>query len=761
MQELVDITIQGNFLVPDSEIAERLGLHRGMSISTRELAGRVEEVNRWGGFGELSHNTAPLEGGIALNVSVDERLELRAIELRGNRAVPERHLMRAVALEPGEVLDHQAIQSARERMLAHYSQSDYVLASVEFSGRFHEDGTFTLVFDIAEGRRMRVRRINVSGNRAFSELRLRRIMDTHVYLPLPFIRRGRFDRDVFIEDLRKIERRYYAAGYLDAKAAGYWTYTDEFDGYELNVVVYEGLRYRISDIEVEGNLLFRNHEIVERSGAEAGDVFTPALTERVERNISHLYATQGLVDVTAVRGNLAVTSVVHPDEGLVDIRIRITETEPVYVRRIRVEGLTRTEELVVLRHLRFEPGDRVDQSAFNASRRALIDTGYFDLASPDPVDITLAPGTGRFRDVIVTVKEGPTGNLMLGGGVSSDAGFMGNLSITERNFDIRNLPRSWSDFRHSAPLRGGGQQLSLNLMFASERVDFEISFREPRIRHTDYSLGVKAYSRLSGYRFFNLLRSGAGVSLGRRLGDHVYRQVEVGGEHIDVTRMSGSAPPEIARDRGTYLKPYIDLSLRRDTRDSIMFPTTGYVARVGTELSMYDIKTVKLTGSVERYWPAYVQENNRKHVFMLRGSGGVMGSYGRDGRIPVFERFYGGGMGSIRGFEYWGVSPVEPEREEQVGGKSMLTGTAEYTIPLFTDMFRVAFFVDAGYVEEKAGNVFSGWDRLRVSSGAGIRWLMPALGGIPLTLDVAFPHRKEDYDVTRNLHFHLGLGHSF
>ncbi len=761
-EKILELDIRGNELVPDARITDRLGIETGMEISPHEIRQRIQSINDFGGFGRFEYNLASRREGTIVTLFLDEQVALEAIEFRGNSKVADRELMRNVTLSPGQLIDYNAVQDARERILEHYREKGYELAAVELSGRFGTaEGELSLIFDIAEGRELRVRRINFAGNKEFSRNRLRRIMDTHVYLRIPFIRKGRFDPDTFYSDLDRIEEKYFESGYLDARVGGYWTYTDGFTGYELNIIIYEGLRYEINEIEIQGNRLFRDEELLQEIGLKTGRLFTPGDREKIAGEISRLYAKQGLIDVTMQKDNLSVQPLFDAEEGHVDVVINISETHPVYVRRIRVEGLTKTDELVVLRHLRFAPGDRIDQAKFEASERALIDTGYFDLSHPRAVHISVEPGDERFRDVIVNVKEGQTGNLMIGGGVSSDAGFMGNLSITEKNFDIKNWPRSWSDFRYKSPFRGGGQQVSLVLNVGRDRSDFEISFREPRIGHTDYSFGTRLYSRYNRWDFYDLIKAGGGVTFGRRLGDHVYQQIGLGLEHIHVTGMADTAPRAIARYDDTYLRPYIDLSLKRDTRDSTMFPTSGYVARLNSELSMKDIKMMKLTANAAHYWPTYVAKNNWKHVFMLRAEVGVMRAYGSDRTIPVFERFYGGGLGSVRGFQWHGMSPVESEQQEQIGGRSKLMGTAEYTIPLFTEHFRIALFADAGYVQESVNDVFDGWDELRVSSGGGIRWLMPALGGIPLTLDYAFPLEKEDYDITQHWHFNLGIGQGF
>ncbi len=758
---VVDIVLTGNDVVPDSAILSRLNLELGAEFSPDVLDERVDEINQWGGFGQVTTRISMRREGVSVTVQLDERVRLEYLKLRGNNKISDRKLQRALDVPLGTDIDSETLENIREQITSFYREEGFELATVDVAGRFHEDGAFTLIMDITEGHQLRVKSINFIGNESFSENKLRGAMDTHVYLRIPFIRRGVFDQSVFYDDLRSIERMYYEAGFLDALVGGYWTYTAAFQGYELNVVVYEGPRYEVGDIEVTGNRLFRDEELLRKINLRTGQVYSYGNLESVERNVSRLYSTQGMVDVTAQKGNLDVREVVDPEAGLVDLKISIRETDPVYIRRVKVEGLTKTDEIIVLRHLRFEPGDRVDTESFRASERALRDTGYFDLTRPDTVSIELAPGEGRFRDVIVTVREGPTGQLMLGGGLSSDAGVMANFSITERNFDIRNWPTSWSDFREKSPFRGGGQSLSLNLDASRDRSNFQIAFREPRIQHTDYSFGFRLFSRLTRWDFFDMVKSGGEVNVGRRLGNYVNQQVAFGVEHIHVTGMDRNAPREIARDDGTYLKPYIDLSLSRDTRDSTMFPTSGYVARLNTELSMGDIQMGEIGLNMKKYWPVYTRQNDWRHVFMMRADLGVMTTYGDHDRIPVFERFYAGGRGSIRGFESWGVSPVEREQNEQIGGRSRITGTAEYTVPLFNEHFRWAFFADAGYVEPGARDLFDGWDTIRASYGTGFRWLMPAMGGIPLTLDFALPITKEEYDKTRRLHFHLGIGQTF
>ena len=193
------------------------------------------------------------------------------------------------------------------------------------------------------------------------------------------------------------------------------------------------------------------------------------------------------------------------------------------------------------------------------------------------------------------------------------------------------------------------------------------------------------------------------------------------------------------------------LSYILDRRDRMVLPTKGSLARVTTNLALGDIETVSVVGEVEKHWPL---SKPKGWILSLSGRAGLLDSYSGD-RIPVFERFYAGGIGSLRGFDFRGVSPVDPVQEEQVGGESMLLGSAELRVPAVRNQLWFVWFVDAGYVEEDVGDLLSGWDVLRVSTGAGLRWRIPGLGGALLSLDLGFPIVKESYDETRAFHFSL------
>lgn len=778
------ITISGNYLVFRSDILRRLGLERGATIRERAFRRRVDRVNEWGGFGTMSVEISRLEGGeVALRLRLQERVRVERVRFVGNRSINDRRLEGLVGFGPGRVINPDDARAGERTIREAYRRRERPLASVTASARFPGDEPAAIIrFGIVEGPRAFVKRIEVHGNSAFSDGRIRGTMRTSKRGWLTFLWPGKFDIDRFREDVRRVADRYYQEGYLDSSTAGYWTYTGNFSGVVPHVVVYEGERYEVRNIVFAGNKIFTSGELLEAIPLEEGAVFRPRVLDRSKNVISDMYGQQGHVDVGAPGTNtLQDRLVFNPEgaEGVLDVRIEIDEGVPIFVRRVRVEGLTRTDEIVVLRNLTFKPGDRADTEEFQVSERRLLDTGYFDRQSPNPVDITLeepAPEPGEeeaeavpgvpvpseraMRDAVVRVKEGTTGNLMLGAGVSSQAGLLGQISLRERNFDIGNPPTSWEDFWKGNAFRGAGQELNIRFSLGTERSTFLISFADPSVNNTGTSFSSRIYRHVVAWDEFDLSRTGLAVGLGDRMGRLVKRGIEVGFESAAVTDLDDGASPEIRRDDDTYNKPFVGVSISRDTRDSTVLPSEGYLARVEAEVGFMDIETVKVVGDLAKYWPIVELENGGKHILQVRGRAGLIDSWSGD-RIPVFERFYAGGMDSLRGFEPWGVSPVEPVNDEQVGGESMLIGSVEYSLPAITDDLRLAAFVDAGYVKEDVQDIFTGWDEVRLTTGVGVRWNIPAMGGLPITIDLAVPLVREEDDETRNLHFTLGAGTSF
>ncbi|MHC4789183.1 MAG: BamA/OMP85 family outer membrane protein, partial [Planctomycetota bacterium] len=558
--------------------------------------------------------------------------------------------------------------------------------------------------------------------------------------------------------IARMATAYRERGYLDARVEGEVAFVEALDRVLLRVAVEEGALYLVREVTFEGNALFRDSELLATVPLKPGEPYRAgSLADAVEA-ISQLYADQGRWDVTEQQGNLRAEEVYAAQEPAVSARFTIIETEPIYVRRIHIRGLTKTKEIVVRRNLTIYPGQLARADDFRQSEQVLRNTGYFDPEAWEPVRIDLAPQPGPMRDAIVQVQEGPTGRLLIGAGVGSDSGLLGGITIEEDNFNFWNWPSSWDDLWRGNAFRGGGHRLSIVLRAGTERSFYSITFENPAVWNTEYSVGGSLYARGIARNEFDETRSGLSLTAGQSLSKFAERHLTVGYESIDIDDISAGSPAVILREKGTHSKAFVRLGASADRRDDRFLPTDGYFASADLELAAGDVETVKLELRGERYWTVKEQRGRHKHVVGVRGILGLIDSYSGD--VPVFERFYAGGFSTLRGFEFEGVSPTVAGK--QVGGESMLIGSGEYSFPISEDdRVRLVGFCDAGWVSEDPGDVLTGLDDLRLSLGLGVRWQAPFLGRTAVEFDLATPLIKESGDDTQAFHFSIAAQRHF
>lgn len=756
-----EIELRKNYLLARAQVLDALGLQEGGQTTPEELQRAVERFNAEAGLGILSYRMEPApEGRIDLVFELDERVTVGGVSFRGNRKISDRRLAETAAIVPGEVVSALEVRVLEGRIVEAYQRMGYPLASSRAVLRAGEGDQGELVFYVAEGPRVYVQDVAFIGNRQLGDDVLRDVMRSKVRHWPALIWPGWFDEQTFRDDLVRVETEYREHGYLDAEVAGDLSYSDDMRRITLNVIVHEGAQYRIGQILFEGNTLFRADELQDAVPVAPGQPYRPSRVERSLQTIAELYAGQGHMDVTERKGNLRAEPV-YPAEGAhVELRFVIDEGQPVFVRRVRIEGLSKTREDVVRRNLNIYPGERATSVKIEESERLLRNTGYFDPEARDPVQITLEPDEGALRDAVVRVQEGPTGRFLIGAGVGSESGLLGEFSLVEENFDLFNWPSSWADLWRGNAFRGGGHRLSVVIRAGTERSYFSVSFRNPSVWNTEYSFGTDIYSTAIVRNEFDESRTGFSLSGGEGLGKFARRSVTVGYESIDIDDVDAGAAAEIMKDEGSHAKPFVRFDISVDRRDNRFMPTEGYAARGTAELAAGDVDALKLEAGGEKHWPVLPTERG-PHVVGVRGRIGVVIPYS-GGRVPVFERFYAGGFSTLRGFEFEGVSPIDPPTGDQVGGEGLLIGSAEYSVPVSEDgRFRVLGFLDGGYVTEDAEDVLDGWDELRLSTGVGFRWQVPFLGMTTLEINLATALREEDGDDTQTLHFSFGAQRRF
>jgi len=262
---------------------------------------------------------------------------------------------------------------------------------------------------------------------------------------------------------------------------------------------------------------------------------------------------------------------------------------------------------------------------------------------------------------------------------------------------------------------------------------------------SDYSWISRAFVFQRDRERYTERRMGMMHAVGRRFENDWYTELSSRMEWVDVNDIRRGAPRQVRDVEGTNMLVGIKPTFVRDRTDSRILPSRGDRLSVSVEQVVGDFTFTVVEGDYRRYFTTYTDPLDRKHILALRVMAGQI-----FGDAPVYEKYYGGGIGSLRGFRYRGISPRGGRYHDPIGGDFMFLAGAEYTFPLVGDQLRAVLFVDSGTVDDSL-------TRYRVSAGPGLRWVIPILGQIPMNLTLGIPVIKQDRDRTQMFQFSIGL----
>ena len=348
-----------------------------------------------------------------------------------------------------------------------------------------------------------------------------------------------------------------------------------------------------------------------------------------------------------------------------------------------------------------------------------------------------------FADIVTSVEEAPTGRFMIGVGANSFQGLMGSVSIYEKNFDITNFPRSMSDIVNGQAFRGGGQSLQINLSAGTLINMMQVSLREPYLFDLTIGAGVTGYLFQRIYINWDERRGGARVSIGKQLGTSAYFDVSAWAEEVDFFGYKSPAPADYLAASG-YTQLYAIMpSLRIDNRNNPFMATKGQYLNFSAEQGFGSFTFTKFDAEGRMYIPTISRpDGTGKQFFTLRGHYGIATE-----STPVYERYFAGNFGSLRGFQYRTVSPHA--FGVPTGGIMMAVGSLEYQFPWNAkDTINQIIFTDFGTVTPNYQ-----FNDLRVSVGTGLKVNIPMFGPMPFEFDLAFPVLHQYGDKVQYFNF--------
>jgi outer membrane protein insertion porin family len=694
---------------------------------------------------------------------------LTDIRFEGNKKYSAKKLLKKITSKTGEPLDERKIFADSQEIQKIYQKAGYQKTEVKAVPSIDDQtGRGKVTFEIKETPKVKIADVEFVGAKAFPQKKLRKVIKTRRHWMFSWITgSGVLKDEQFEEDKEKIAEFYRGEGYIDFELKEVTFDYKNPKRMVVKFVVSEGTQYKVGNVEIRDNKLFPSDQILK--GAEdfaktennkkrgmrlgVGKTFTPKGLADDLQAIEDFYGSKGYIDVRIVADRNP-----NIEKGTMDIVYHVMNEDKgkSYIEKIEIRGNVRTRDKVIRRELAVSPGEVFDMVRVKRSKGRLEQMGYFDKVDTevDPTDIP------NRKNLVLGVEEASTGNFELGAGFSSVDNLVGFIGYREGNFDLFNPPY----------FRGGGQKFRINVQIGTKRKDYTISFTEPWFLGRKLAFGTDLYYRELNYYsdLYDITQYGTRLSLSRTLGsDFLIGNVSYTIENIGINNVDPTAPQVIRDEPSSRLISKIGSGIAYDTRNNVQLATRGQRTELGGELATTalggDTEFYKLRLSSQWYYPGFLEG----HIWELGGQAGVADNYGDTARLPLFDRFFLGGVNSLRGFRYHRVGPryhkVDPVTgvdtivsDEPIGGEMYWFGSLEYSVPII-ERLRFALFYDIGNVYETAYSFTLGPGQKTYSDdwGIGFRLNIPRLG--PLRLDYAFPI-SHDPGVSGSGKFQFSVG---
>ena len=730
------IRVEGTERIEPSTVRSYLKIEPGQSFDGDRLDQSLKELFKTGLFADVVLRRE----GNTLVVKVAENPIINRIAFEGNRKLKEDQLQSELQLRPRVVYTRTRVQNDVQRIQDLYRRNGRFGATVDPKIIKLDQNRVDLVFEIDEGARTEVRRINFVGNDKFSRGTLQEAIQTKESHWYRFLSSDdNYDPDRLNYDKDLLRRYYLGQGYADIRViSAVAELTPEKDAFYITFTIEEGERYQFGKVDLTTTLKGLNPEVLrDKIGFEAGDWYDANL---VENTITKL--TTALCEMKFPFVDIRPRISRNRENKTIDLTFELNEGPRTYVERIDITGNVRTLDRVIRRELLLAEGDPFNQAKLKRSEERVKDLDYFE-----KVNITTSEGVQPDHTVVqVDVTEKSTGEISLGAGFSTTDGALGDFSISEHN------------------LLGTGRELRFGAMLSQRRQQYDISFTEPYFLNRDLSAGVDLYRverNNQTYSHYSETNTGFTLRAGYPLAEHLRHRVSYS---LTNTRIGGiptvGVSPYIQEETGTRIISQFGHELVYDTRNSKTDPVSGYVLSLANNIAGAGGNDKFLSSRVK----ATIYETLPgwdKWVGSLGGEAGYITGLGQ--RISITDRFFIGGD-TLRGFRTAGIGPRDVATGDALGGNQFYRGSAEVRFPLgLPEELGVSghAFTDVGTLSKAQLSAPSATVRtdprdsgsLRAAVGVGLIWRSP-MG--PVGVDIAAPIRKEAYDKLEQFRFNFG-----
>lgn len=732
------VRIDGLERVSEQLVRSKLEVQAGQEYNPRAVSRDIRRLYDLGFFTHIEADATLESGAITVTYVVTEKQVIEKVLVMGNRKIKERRILSALTMREGDPFIPEAIEEQRSAVLDLYEGKGFANATVDIVAERVGPSRVRLSYDIQEGTKAKIRSITFVGNEALSSRKLRNLMLTKRAW---WFLGGKYEEEKLEHDLQKIIDNYGDFGRLEAEITRTdLLYTGNGRRMDLTVYLQEGAEYRVDNLDVAGNIVYDDDELVDLVEVTAGDVHNKSQVERDAGVLEKNYQTSGYVAAD-------VTPVVTLDRDAKTTRVthRIAEGDLKYIREIKIIGNELTKDEVIRRQVALNPGDRYDGSLVELSERGLRRTEYFDTVR---TSLDFADQDDLFTNLIFDVEEGKQGNFTFGGGFSTDEGVGGFAELRLNNFDATN----WPNFT------GGGQQLAVRLNVGSQRDQYSLSFTDPEILGYPFALGFDVFDdsySIRGGASYREERQGGQIRLGKVLSNYVNYRGALLYQTTEITELPFFVNPAIRRQAGETTTVSLRNELERNTLNAFRDPSRGSKHVLSLELAGLggDNEFYKLF--LDSTWYRAV-DKEEKWILSFRSREGYVAEYGGSDFVPLTDKFYAGGTTTVRGYDNRDIGPKAREfiffgDRFPLGGNLLYIGNLEMKYKL-TEQVRFYSFIDAGGVWDDDDFDFG---EMRYSAGIGFGVEVPALG--PIRVDYAIPLNADDDQGSGRLHLISGI----
>ncbi len=711
------VELAGIERVDKQTVINQVRVHSGTPFDPGLIAEDVKRIFAMGLFDDVRVGVRPalewkkgVQCLVVVRYQVLERPSIAAVQIDGNDAQSDEDVMKVVDLRVNNLYSPADCANNVNKIKDLYAEEGYFLATVTYRTESLPNNQVKVIFDVQERSEVKVRHIDLLGNDGVPDADIKAVLRTQEGSALGAISKsGNFKREQLEYDMQVMQYLYLTRGYIQAKIdEPIVSLSPDMKYITIAIRVHEGPQFKVGKVKVTGDSVEPAEKLLPLLQLKEGEIFNYEYVQKDGQKITGAQKNFGFAHAT-----VSNESVPDAEKKTVDWSYHVQRGKKVYFGQIVMQGGGSTRDKVIRREMVIIEGDLYSEDKIKMSQARIQRLGYFD-----KVDIkTRATAIPQVLDVVVEVKERTTGTFQVGMGFSSVDNFITTAQISKDNF------------------LGRGQRFSINGQISSIRTMFQASFFEPYLFDTNVTLSVDLLRYDQLYTDFTRRSKGATLSMGYRLSDNILVEGSYNVEQATTTPggLSGKTDVPATSLFGQGITSSLRGTLSYDSRDDRMFPTTGWFASVTSEFALpqlgSDFDFQRFSTRVRRYFPLPLEG-----VLKFNLVGGYINA-AEGTRIPLFERYFIGGIYNIRGFARNSLGPTiqipsssDPGGSMSAfhnGGTKQLYLNNEIEVPVLKAPMnlRALLFFDIGNAYGEGQPI--ALNTMRQAFGWGVRWFSP------------------------------------